>query len=686
MLTITAPIELKCKAPTSASQESFFHRITGNYSMIQQRLQPEDLLHVMTTPPEYYFGDGDQTNIFQQMNVNTVQENKLEIMNNLVNRILVRESAELTYQDRVYITNVLQKFGIQNVNEFMKQVSHVTEELQNTEELVKLYWNHAGELKQLVENYKSESYSRSLQHHTQEETQEIHLHEAIMNRLQTAAIYQTVQNFNSRRQGDTVITSEELQLSDQRRITQNILLNKLKNEARGEASPLIYRHENFYEEQQLSQEELNEEHVLQQVKSAALLNFIDNVYQAKIERNHRTGDTWYHMERAFYQNADNTMKRFENRMNARYDRHTDDNRTYIVQHNRADRHEIDIMNRLFENYHSPQYQTVQAMLRPEKEIQHVEKQNLINQWNETVEEDYVTQEEYRYQDEHRHYEQQTVDARNLSVVEEEISRINRENINNQSRYIQMMQHIQASFEQPGETKTSEQMRRESLMALEHPQEMLQQLQEEGQQQQELHQQELEKAMNLLPEETRLVYETVKEYLEAPIELRRQMSGVSNDMGVLIRDIHHVQTHQEQIQMVHLEQEQIQEQTKEMIERWNDKIPVELTPKRVYERQRTNVTFVHKQQEQQIDEEYIEQMLIQNRQMNQTVKTTSETVTNYEQKERTYQNINTDRMVQQTENVSELVRQGVQKELGALSEKIYAKLEKRLETEKRRRGY
>ena len=245
MLTITAPIELKCKTPDCSMHEGFYHRITDQYTMMTSKLTPEDLLHVVMTPPEYFFGGEEQTNIFQQTNVHAHQENKLEVMNNLINRMMISGSAHLTYQDRVYITDILQKIGIHNVNEFMKQVRLIKEEQNQTNQLIDLYWNYAGELRQLVENYHREQVTEQRTEEHTDQSQTMYLHEQILNRLQTAAIYQTVQNFNTRAQGDQNITNTQLQVSEQYGLAQQILLQKLKNEARGEETTLTYRHEKY---------------------------------------------------------------------------------------------------------------------------------------------------------------------------------------------------------------------------------------------------------------------------------------------------------------------------------------------------------------------------------------------------------------------------------------------------------
>lgn len=774
MLTITAPIELKCKTSDNSMHEGFYHRITDPYAMMTSKLTPEDLLHVVTTPPEYYFGGEEEFHIFQQTNVNTHQENKLEVINNLINRIAVSESAQLTYQDRVYITDILQKIGIHNVSEFMKQVRLIKEEQNQTNRLINLYWNYAGELKQLVEDYRSSQVLDQHKETYEQQANTLHLHEDILNRLQTAAIYQTVQNFSGNTFGDYRITNTQLKVSEQYGFAQQILLQKLKNEVRGEETPLVYRHENYYENQQLSEEEITEQKVLTQVSSAVLLDMVNNVYRSQNEQHSTANDNWYHMEQAFFQNAENTMQRFENHMSNRYQTNVTSTQVSLNQQRELINQEIEILNRLFEQRDSDLYQTVNELLyqditgsslvnRMHAQTDELQLTNIENRQGDFLQEDYFsetglqihkqnqqilnqnhtklqneqTQIQNKYQktvesireniertvarsqeeftekqqaaqqeeatrsvtqihvdvSEQNVYENnstfeqtQNIDQRDLSSVEQELSRINRQNINNQSKYIRMMEGIRDSLEHPKEMRSPEQMRREGLMALEHPTELLEQLHAEGQQQHEEQQLKLSHVMNLLPEQTREVYEIVREYLEAPAQVRRQMQGVTDDVGVLIRDINQTKLIEEQTKLVHKSREQLHDKTMEVIDRWNEKQPVEPQKKKVYEDKHTDVTMVHRSQEQQLNEEEIRQMIEQNRIQNRTFHTQNETTTNIDTTQRQFTNINTQQFIEQTENVSELVHQSVQRELGALSEKIYHKLEKRLETEKRRRGY
>ncbi|MCD7739355.1 MAG: hypothetical protein LUH58_10025, partial [Lachnospiraceae bacterium] len=142
MLTIKAPIEIKCGRSMSSSWEAFGERILGNYQLIAAGIEREDLLHVVMSPPEVYIGGGALTSLVEDTRIQNVRESKLTVINNLLNRIAVTEEVKLSYQDRVYITDVLSRLGVTDVSQFMKQIFQLRQENRNVEELTELYWNH----------------------------------------------------------------------------------------------------------------------------------------------------------------------------------------------------------------------------------------------------------------------------------------------------------------------------------------------------------------------------------------------------------------------------------------------------------------------------------------------------------------------------------------------------------------
>ncbi|MCC8140641.1 MAG: hypothetical protein LIO67_10170 [Lachnospiraceae bacterium] len=309
MLTIKAPIAIKCGRITASSQEAFGERIRGNYEILAARIEREDLLHVVMAPPEVYIGGGDMTSLVEDTRIQNVRETKLTVINNLLNRIAVTEDVKLSYQDRVYITDVLQRLGVTDVREFMRQVFELKQETRNTVELTQLYWNHMEELRSTVEQYAGEpGVSRTVTESMSRENT-LHLHEEILDRLQTGAVYQILSNFYTSRTGAQYVSAQELNFAEQQRMVSRILLNRLETEATGTPVPFVYRHENYYEENYREGEQVTEETVNAQLTSAVLLNLADSLIENLSVRREQGVDIWLDLTNSLYKTAENTLQR-----------------------------------------------------------------------------------------------------------------------------------------------------------------------------------------------------------------------------------------------------------------------------------------------------------------------------------------------------------------------------------------
>ena len=238
MLKIKAPISLKCNTDITTVGDAFSERMKSNYSVIGSGLSGEELMHLVSRPPEIYVGDGGITNLVSEANIENRQINKVNVINNFLNRILVEPHTDFTYQDRVFVTNILHQLGIRDEKHFMEQVQRIKNEINNTEELVNTYWNNLSTLETMVSEIREGDTSIVEKQEIDASSEVLTLHQDIMNRLKTGAIYQIVQNFNQSLSGDTVITNEEYGISEQNRVTQNILLNSLRNIVRHEEMPL----------------------------------------------------------------------------------------------------------------------------------------------------------------------------------------------------------------------------------------------------------------------------------------------------------------------------------------------------------------------------------------------------------------------------------------------------------------
>ncbi len=679
MLTIKTPLTLVCGRTIALSCEPFCKRITGNYEVMASGITGEDLLHVTTAPPEIYLGEGGMTSLVNNTQINSRQETKLEVINNLLNRIVLNEDVNLTYQDRVYITDVLHKLGIRNTQQFMNQVSRLKQETNHAEQLVSLYWNHLQELTERTEEYRN--LRKEERQITEENTQEnvrLHLHEDILNRLQTGAIYQILHNFYSGYGGDSLyVYGPEIRLAEQGRTAGQILLNRLQTIVEGETVPLTYRHDNYYETMDIEETERGGDSVSSQITSAVLLGLIDNLYYSRFEKLQNMQESYLRMENALYQSAENTIWRMQagaagiwNVQNRR--------ETGVYEQRRYER-TLAYVYRLLETEEDGGEETP-FWEPPRQEAQEREAPPGGGERGRLPEAGEIPP-------------AQTIpaDLPDTERLEEELEEINRQNIENYRRYQEFLTQRKERREDEGGRPSRERMRRESLIALTQPQAFLEEIREEARERETRPSRELAEITKLLPQRTRELYERLEQYEIHPEQFTESREISRNNIGLLLHDIQSVEEargRETERRLTEQEREQVREVSQTVLERWKESAPREAAQGRFLQSEAQDVHLIHRLQEREVNEELLEQLMEQNRlqsrstQVNRTEEITTQTV-NQTLERRQIQNQS---LVQETENLSELIQEGVQRQVNALSEQVYHKLEKRLQNEKRRRGY
>ena len=148
MLTIKAPIQLHIAQGLTGNADAFGERIRGNYGMMGARYTPKDLLFLLIAPPELPEETGGMTTLVTQQSNVDVRTVTMDVVNNVVNRILLDGTQQFTYQDQVYITSVLNRLGITDVQQFMQQVRQLRSENENTVQLTRLYRSHVEKILQ----------------------------------------------------------------------------------------------------------------------------------------------------------------------------------------------------------------------------------------------------------------------------------------------------------------------------------------------------------------------------------------------------------------------------------------------------------------------------------------------------------------------------------------------------------
>ena len=317
MLTLKAPIQLHIAQTLTGNAEAFGERIRGNYGLLGAHFAAKDLLFLMTAPPELPEDLGGMTTLVNQQNSVDVRSVTMEVVNNVVNRILLDGTEQFTYQDQVYITTVLNRLGITNVAQFMEQVRQLRIENESTVHMTKLY---REELEHILQRQMAGESAPvlPLPAAKEEETPapvrdpRVTLCMEILNRLETANLYETVHAFQRSWTGGTnMIRNQELKLSEQLRFSNAVSLAEIKQQVYQQPNLHLLHHLNAYETGNLLEAPKDEEEVISQAAAAALMTAVDNTVVEVLNRPSFHQEQWIQVKNALWQVAENTLSRFE---------------------------------------------------------------------------------------------------------------------------------------------------------------------------------------------------------------------------------------------------------------------------------------------------------------------------------------------------------------------------------------
>lgn len=317
MLTLKAPIQLHIAQNLTGNAEAFGERIRGNYGLLGAHFAAKDLLFLMTAPPELPEDLGGMTTLVNQQNTVDVRSVTMEVVNNVVNRILLDGTEQFTYQDQVYITTVLNRLGITNVAQFMEQVRQLRVENESTVHMTKLY---REELERILQRQATGEKAPALPLPVSREEEtvpqrvdpRVTLCMEILNRLDTTNLYETVHAFQrSWAGGVNMIRNQELKLSEQLRFSNAVSLAEIKQQIYQQPNLHLLHHLNAYETGNLLEAPKDEEEVLSQAAAAALMTAVDNTVVEILNRPSFRQEQWIQVQSALWQVAENTLSRFE---------------------------------------------------------------------------------------------------------------------------------------------------------------------------------------------------------------------------------------------------------------------------------------------------------------------------------------------------------------------------------------
>ena len=306
--------------PMAIGGSALYERIQANYNIIGARFEKEELLHLVSATPDIYLEEGGASSIIQNTGISTSQQVKVEIINNLLNRIMMYGTQDFSYQDSVYITSVLHKLGIQNVGFFMEQVKNLMNQENNSVTLEKLYQDNRELLTKLFreqeEQKKEHTVSGSAQENSAGDKSIYYLHQEVFKRLQTARIYEEVRSLAQNIYPQSVdVQAKEYLLSEHEKLSREYYRQELKNTVLGTDTPLLWHRVNVYEEGDEIIEEDNRTTAEERITSAVLLNLANNLYMIRrdmIDHNHQQ---WFDFHNALFMTSRDTIERVEAGLN-----------------------------------------------------------------------------------------------------------------------------------------------------------------------------------------------------------------------------------------------------------------------------------------------------------------------------------------------------------------------------------
>lgn len=299
MLKIKRQLKLKSLKGISLTPNILYDRIGVYYRIMNLQISAEDFLHLLSRPPEIYLSEGE---IFH-LTVNNDTSNqylKMEIINQMLNRLLLLENQTLSYQDSIFVSTMLRKTGIKQTGQLLRDIRQSLKEHQTIKKLTDMYRYNGTIIRKLVGAGEKESVSRYA------------LSSAIYQRLQTEEIYNEVYERN-RQYGSVMqtINHQELNMAEQVRASGNLLLSRLRKECifrETEGSELYI---NPYEAGVSIEKTVTEDRVLSEILSATVLGLVNNICQIRMEQMEQQIYPQFRIVQSFYHSMENVLNRYE---------------------------------------------------------------------------------------------------------------------------------------------------------------------------------------------------------------------------------------------------------------------------------------------------------------------------------------------------------------------------------------
>lgn len=690
MMILKAPIELKTRTDFVKDHESFGRRLAGNYMLTGIEIGPEELLHLLSSPPEIYIAEGNTTTVVGNTVISGKNEEKLDIINNMLNRIMLSVDASLSYQDRVYITDTLYKLGIRDDKRFMNEVktymnrSRLEQRFIDDYISVSLEQGGAGileETRQLSERIMADEGERLLGQ------SENSLYQSIMRRLQTGAVYQIVSNFN-RSLFESRIEPAQQMVSEQENVANRMLLSSFLSFMQYPEADIYLSQSITGEGQAEEAETLREktpdtgeipgaERILERTQQ--LQSFIEKSTSERIERLNETEGPLLVYSREGTQDGSEPSEGKNLSINTASTVYRSGN-TYerqIINEGAKGGNVTSLLSSavfldLVKNLYNTGYANVRGsdVWMEFRNVLYNSPDNTLNRLNlSSLDENIRITErtdntlnmpvslDYTEFDELSAIQE---NESNIEYIASQIREMNEMNLENVSRYEQMTEILKQLKPEKRKVSGKQRTRREALQALGDSEALLQRLEEGEGEQEERRREVFTQITRLFPENAARVFNVVEQYLSNPSAVQ--------DANVRRGDVSEVA-----LELMRFQQA-------------GENTPVQPAAE---DARPSGEELFYKREERLSGEELTELLESVNRTRNRQVRDTQDMQDVIETRNTTATTYvrDTERTLtgRELEDIEDMVARGVRAQMGTISEQVLSKLEKRLRNEKSRRG-
>lgn len=660
MLTIKAPIRISMKPSMVKTNDSFADRMEANYHVMASSLSPENMLHFIAGQPDVLVEGDSMTSLVSVNQKINKQQINVELINNVMNRILAIDNSVLNYQDRTFIDTVLHRVGITDVNQFIQHIQTMKQNTNQLNQLIQQYKDGEEVLQEIksyhnIVNEMNDSYEMTLSGENKD--YDIWLHQTILNRLETGDIYREMKAFYTPLyDSHKNIDRREWYISEQLMQSQNLELNYYRNEYLNHEEPVHYRILNQYELGTSNQYEIREKLIENEMVEAVMLNTINQAYALRQDIVRNTSESQYNFVEGMQSVAENTIKRFEE----------------YHQHNRMTYQETEQYNKMLQESSQTEIRLLQQLLEQHRQ-------------EETYRSENVMQELYHHE-EHKTYGQQiNYLTQEQELLKQQLTFNNQLNIEQKEQSEQIIQSIK---QKPRLQINKEKAKEDAKKALQNQEQVLLEYMNTQNAVEHFETERRRQLENVIDKETWKIFEQIEQYHRNPESAGNHIIVNDAALAAFERDALASATAGERVIEEHIvsqtdkriqntRQQEIRQQIDKVIRRELPVIHEISSPQ--------NIELYHKVADSNLSEELLEEIKNVNRSFSKNIEQHTEQIEESTDMYRTVTNYVNHIQLQQNEELSAIIANNVKEQVGNLTDQVYRKLEKRMDSEKRRRG-